>query len=251
VRNDVPVYRASGNRDTTAEEEVEILKKHIEDTGAKAVKLKVGGRMSNNADSLPGRTEKLIPLARKILGDAITIHADSNGSYDAEMGIKIGRMCQEQNFHFFEEPCPFDHLEETKKVADALEIPIAGGEQETSLRRFRWMIENDAVQVVQPDLHYNGGMIRASRVARMAALKDIPTTVHMSGGGVGFVDMLNFCSFTPHIGAFQEYKGDIEKVGSWYDPPLRLKDGFIAPPTGPGLGLASDEEFIKGAKKIG
>jgi len=240
IRRDVPIYVASGNRDTTPEEEVKVLAGHIERTGVRAVKFKVGGRMSNNADSFPGRTEGLIRLVRKALGDEVTIYADSNGSYDAPKAIEIGKLLQDYGVNMFEEPCPFDYLEETKRVADALEIPVAGGEQETSLRRFRWMVHNAAVQVVQPDLHYNGGFIRATRVARMAARAGMPVIPHMSGGGVGYVDVLQFASFTPNLGDFQEYKGSLERTGPWYDPPLRLKDGAINVPTGPGLGIATD-----------
>jgi L-alanine-DL-glutamate epimerase-like enolase superfamily enzyme len=240
VRREVPIYMASGNRDTTPEQEVDILVKHIERTGAKAVKFKVGGRMSNNADSMPGRTEGLIRLVRKTLGDKITIYADANGSYDAPKAIEVGRMLEDCGINMFEEPCPFDQLEETKRVADALKIPVAGGEQETSLYRFRWMIEHEAVQVVQPDLHYNGGFIRAARVARMAARAGVTVVSHMSGEGVGYVDVLQFASCTPNMGPYQEYKGDLERTGPWYDPPLRLKDGAINVPTGPGLGIVAD-----------
>lgn len=250
VRDEIDFYIASGNRDTSAEKEAEILQELVQQHQLKAVKFKVGGRMSNNADSIPGRSEKLIPLVRKTLGDNIVIHADSNGSYDAKNGIRIGKMLEDINAHFFEEPCPFDHLEETKKVADALTIPIAGGEQESSQRRFRWMIAKQAVQIVQPDLHYYGGMIRATRVGRMAAAAGMPITVHMSGGGTGYVDVLNFSSFTPNIGAFQEYKGGLEVTGQWFDPPLQRKDGKIAAPTGPGMGIRHDLDVIRQAKPV-
>ena len=79
-------------------------------------------------------------------------------------------MLEEIHAVYFEEPCPFDHLEDTKRVADTLAIPVAGGEEESSDRRFRWMIANRGVDIVQPDLHYYGGMIRSTRVARMATL---------------------------------------------------------------------------------
>jgi L-alanine-DL-glutamate epimerase-like enolase superfamily enzyme len=248
IRREGPIYVASGNRDTTPEQEVAILVKGIERTGAKAVKFKVGGRMSNNADSMPGRTEGMIRLVRKTLGDKVTIYADANGSYDASKAIEIGKMLQDNRIDMFEEPCPFDYLEETKQVADALDIPIAGGEQETSLHRFRWMIQNGAVQVVQPDLHYYGGFIRATRVARMAAKAGMKIVPHMSGEGVGCVDVLQFASFTPNMGPFQEYKGSLEQIGSWYDPPLRLKDGVINVPTGPGLGIVAD--MLRSAKPV-
>lgn len=251
IRHEIPIYAASGNRDTTPQQEVDILTKHIEQTGARAVKFKVGGRMSNNKDSMPGRSEGLIRIVRKALGDKITIYADSNGSYDWRKAIEIGKLMQDYGIDMFEEPCPFDHLEETKRVADALSIPISGGEQESSVRRFRWMIENNAVQVVQPDLHYYGGHIRSTRVARMAAEAAMTVTPHMSGGGVGYVDVLHFASYTPNIGEFHEYKGTIKQTGSWYDPPLRLKDGAVNVPTGPGLGIADISGLLKDAKPVG
>ncbi len=250
VRNKVPVYIASGRRDTTPEEEVTLLAQAVEEMGINAVKFKVGGRMSNNADSIPGRTEALIPLVRKRLGPDVAIHADSNGSYDPPKAIEVGKLLEEIDAVFFEEPCPFDHLEDTRRVADALDIPVAGGEQESSERRFRWMIANEAVGVVQPDLHYYGGFIRATRVARMASYAGMPVTLHLSGEGTGYADMLHFCSFTPNIGPYQEYKRGVENSGRWFDPPLELIDGAISVPQGPGLGTSIDRQFINKLGKM-
>ncbi|MBI4556157.1 MAG: mandelate racemase/muconate lactonizing enzyme family protein [Candidatus Hydrogenedentes bacterium] len=249
VRTEVPIYAASGNRGNKPEEEATVLQRLAEQTGARAMKFKVGGRMSNNADSLPGRSEKLIVLARKAFGEGFTLYADSNGSYDVEKSVEIGKLLEDQNYGFFEEPCPFDYLEETKQIADRLRIPVAGGEQESSAWRYRWLIANGAVQVVQPDLHYYGGFIRATRVARMAAKAGLPVTLHLSGG-LGYADMLHFASFTPNMGPFQEYKGDVPETGGWFDPPIRLKDGVLNVPTGPGLGLSADVDEIKAAKPV-
>jgi L-alanine-DL-glutamate epimerase-like enolase superfamily enzyme len=249
LRKEVAIYAASGRRDTTPEQEVEYLQKLIAQSGAKAVKFRVGGRMSRNADSLPGRTDKLIPLVRKTLGDAIDIHADSNSSYDAPQAIKVGRMLEEVKAVYFEEPCQFDHLEETKVVTDALTIPVAGGEQEYSDWRFRWMIANRGVDIVQPDLHYYGGMIRSVRVARMAQVAKMPTTVHISGG-FGFVYMLHFASCVPEIGRYQEYKLGTERYGNWFDPPITVKDGNMSVPSGPGVGIKDLAGLLKGAKEV-
>jgi L-alanine-DL-glutamate epimerase-like enolase superfamily enzyme len=246
VRQNVAIYVASGRRDTTPEQEVEYLAKLLEQSGAKALKFRVGGRMSRNADAMPGRTEKLIPLVRKTVGDGIDIHADSNSSYDPPLAIKVGRMLEEVKAVYFEEPCPFDYLDETKLVADTLTIPVAGGEQESSHWRFRWMIANRGVDIVQPDLHYYGGMIRSVRVARMAALAKIPTTVHISGG-FGFVYMLHFASCVPDIGRYQEYKLGTEKYGTWFDPPITVKDGKMTVPSGPGVGIKDVSAILKGA----
>jgi len=249
VRRKVPFYIASGRRDSTPQEEVEYLVSLVEQTGAKAVKFRVGGRMSRNADAMPGRTETLIPLARKTLGDRIALHADSNSSYDPPKAIQIGRMLEDVGAVYFEEPCPFDHLEDTKRVADALTIPVAGGEQEYSQRRFRWMIHNRGVDIVQPDLHYYGGLIRSRRVAQMAAVVGMPTTVHISGG-FGFVYMLHFASCTPDIGPYQEYKRGIEKYRDWFDPPLESRDGALTVPTGPGVGITHIRDLLKDAEPV-
>jgi L-alanine-DL-glutamate epimerase-like enolase superfamily enzyme len=247
VREWVPFYVASGRRDSTPEDEVEYLQSLVDETGAKAVKFRIGGRMSKNEDASPGRTPALIRLAREKLGDDIDIHADSNSSYDPPQAIEVGRMLEDVNAVYFEEPCPFDHLEDTKRVADALTIPVSGGEQESSERRFRWMIANRGVDIVQPDLHYYGGLIRSTRVARMAAVAGMPTTVHISGG-FGFIYMLHFASFTPDIGRYQEYKRGIEKYREWFDPVLKIQDGAMTAPTGPGTGLTDIQEIMKGSK---
>jgi L-alanine-DL-glutamate epimerase-like enolase superfamily enzyme len=249
VRREVPFYVASGKRDTTPEQEVENLQKLLAQSGARAVKFRVGGRMSRNVDASPGRTDKLIPLARKTLGETIDLHADANSSYDAPQALRVGRLLQEVKAVYFEEPCQFDHLEETKQVADRLALPVAGGEQEYSDWRFRWMILNRGVDIVQPDLHYYGGMVRSIRVARMAELAGMPTTVHISGG-FGFVYMLHFASCVRDIGRYQEYKLGTEKYGSWFDPAIQVKDGKMTVPTGPGVGIKDLRGLLAGAVEV-
>ena len=249
VRREAPFYVASGRRDSTPEEEVEYLAELLEETGARAVKFRAGGRMSRNRDSLPGRTEGLITLARKTLGDQIDIHADSNSSYDPPEAIRIGRLLEEIEAVFFEEPCPFDHLEDTKMVADALRIPVAGGEQEYSERRFRWMIHQRGVDIVQPDLHYYGGMIRSLRVARMAGVAKMATTAHISGG-FGFVYMLHFASCVGDIGRYQEYKRGVERYNDWFHAPIEVRNGALSVPEGPGVGIKDIHAVIGGAEQI-
>ncbi len=102
---------------------------------------------------------------------------------------------------------------------------------------------------MQPDLHYYGGFIRSTRVARMAAAAGLPITPHISAGNLGYADMANFCCFTPEIGPFRELKGGIEKTGSLFDPPLVVKDGWLPVPLGPGLGIAHADALLREARK--
>jgi L-alanine-DL-glutamate epimerase-like enolase superfamily enzyme len=249
-RREIDVYRASGNRGNTPEAEVEYLKSLVAETGARAVKFRVGGRMSKNADSLPGRTERLIPMVREALGPAMTLYADSNSSYDPPKAIEVGRLMDEHGYAFFEEPCRFDHLEETKEVADALRIPVAGGEQEFSEYRFRWMIANRALDVVQPDLHYHGGFIRSMRVARMADAAGLTCTPHMSGSGLGYLDVAHFVSCLPNPAPFHEFKGDTDiPVGSPTSS-LRCEGGKVRVPSGSGFGVTIDPAFLRAARAV-
>jgi L-alanine-DL-glutamate epimerase-like enolase superfamily enzyme len=241
----IAVYQANGERGITAEMTIEHLKKEVGESKAKALKFKLGGRMSNNFEEPKGRSEKLIPLVRKTFGDKMVVYADSNGSYMADEAIRIGRILEEYKIDFYEEPVPFDWYEETKEVADALNIPIAGGEQEPSLHMFRWLIANDALQIVQPDMFYFGGMIRSMKVARMASLFGKQCTPHISGSGLGYLYMMHFTSSIPNAGPYHEFKGfNNDLPFECKTSSLSSDNGVVTVPTGPGLGIKIDPEYI-------
>jgi L-alanine-DL-glutamate epimerase-like enolase superfamily enzyme len=247
----IAVYQANGERGISAEQTIEHLVKEVNETKARALKFKVGGRMSNNKESPAGRTEKLIPLVRKTFGDKMVIYADSNGSYTTDEAIRIGRIMEEYKIDFYEEPVPFDWYEETKTVADALRVPIAGGEQEPSLHMFRWLIANDAVQIVQPDMFYFGGMIRSMKVARMAEATGKECTPHISGSGIGYLYMMHFVSAIANAGPFHEFKGfNNELPFVCATSKLESNDGVVEVPSGPGLGIDVDKAYINKHKIV-
>ncbi|MAS32353.1 MAG: mandelate racemase [Anaerolineaceae bacterium] len=250
LRTEIPVYISSLTRETTPEEEVEWLAQRLRESGAQAVKLKIGGRMSNNADAMPGRTERLIPLARRTFGDDITIYVDANSSYDATTAIEVGRMLEDHGVAFFEEPCPFDDYEATQQVADALTMPVAGGEQESSLPRFRSMIRNRGVDVVQPDILYNGGLIRCLQVAQWAAEVNMPCTPHSPNSDSNAAYMLHFAAVVENSGPYQEYHGTPRPTPSWYAPPLDVRHGVVSVPQGAGLGISYDPSIFENGEKV-
>ena len=241
----IAVYQANGDRDISAEKTIENIREQLEESKAKAIKFKVGGRMRNNFESPHGRTEELIPLIRKTFGDEMTIYADSNGSYTVDEAIRIGKILEEYKIDFYEEPVPFDWYEETKQVKNGLKIPIAGGEQEPSMRNFRWLIGNRALDIVQPDIFYFGGMIRSMKVARMADIFGMPCTPHISGSGLGYLYMMHFVAAISNPGPFHEFKGFNNEI------PLECKTskldsdaGVVTVPSGPGSGIEIDPGFI-------
>jgi L-alanine-DL-glutamate epimerase-like enolase superfamily enzyme len=251
LRKEIPVYLSGSGRDTTAEEEVDVYVRGVEATGAKAVKFKIGGRMSENRDAYPGRTEKILELAQQKLAGKVTLMADANGSYNAAKGIEMGKRLQELKYLWFEEPCPWEELSETRKVADALTMKIAFGEQDSSLWLFQWMIDNHVMSVVQPDLNYNGGFIRAARVARMARKANLWICPHNTQTGAASVNILNFAATTSNIGPFMEYVWRApQKPESWYTPNFEIRKGVIPLPSGPGLGLEFDADFVRKATVV-
>jgi len=251
LRKEIPVYLSGSGRDTTAEEEVDVYVREVARTGAKAVKFKIGGRMSDNRDAYPERTNKILELAAQKLADKVTLMADANGSYDAKNAIEIGKRLQEMKYLWFEEPCPWEELSETKKVADALEMKVAFGEQDSSLWLFQWMIDNKVMDVVQPDLNYNGGFIRAAKVARMARRAGMWICPHDTQTGAATVNILQFAATTSNIGPWMEYVSRKQpKKEPWYSPNFDIKDGVIPVPAGPGMGLEFDPDFFKNATPV-
>src|SRR5437667_6006446 len=111
-RKEIAVYVASGRRDTTPPQEIEYLQSLVEKSRAKALKFRLGGRMSKNADAMPGRPETLLPLVRKTFGDDFDLHGDANSRCDPAHAIPVGRMLEEHNYVYYEEPCEFDALED-------------------------------------------------------------------------------------------------------------------------------------------
>jgi len=251
----VAVYQATEYREKPVKESLELIKRDVAEYNAHAVKIKVGGLMfmtrDINAVGPKGRTERIIPLIRETFGDKMTLYADANGFYSVDEAIRVGKLLQKYRYSFFEEPVRFDWYEETKQVADALTMPVAGGEQEYSLHGFRWLIANDGLQIVQPDNYYFGGMIRSMKVARMAQAFGKECTPHMSGGGLGYLYMIHFVSALPNASAHHEFKGLNTHVEfECKTSPLTVVDGKIKVPTGPGLGVDIDPDFIKRHKVV-
>jgi L-alanine-DL-glutamate epimerase-like enolase superfamily enzyme len=250
IRTEIPVYMSSTRRDTTAEKEIEWVSKRVYETGAKAAKMKIGGRMSRNADAYPGRTERLVKLARKTFGDDFILYMDSNGSYDVPKAIEVGKFLQEYGISFYEEPVVWSDFEGTKEVADALDIPVAGGEQDSSLYTFQWYIKHKGLDIVQPDMFYNGGIIRALKVAAFANQHGMKIVPHSPKNDPAGGANLQFAAIVPNLGPYQEFQAMPENPDSWYTPYLEVKKGVLKLPTAPGLGFQYDMAFINSSEKL-
>jgi L-alanine-DL-glutamate epimerase-like enolase superfamily enzyme len=247
---EVAIYVATEFREKPLEEHFDLIKKAVAEYDTNALKVKIGYQYAGTKDihykGVPGKTEKLIPLLRKTYGDNMSLYADSNGYYDVQGAIKAGRLLEEYKYRYFEEPVMYDQFEDIKAVADALELPVSNGEQDTSFVNFRWLLANDGLEIVQPDNYYFGGLIRSMKVARMAHAFGKEIIPHMSGGGLGFLYNIQFVSVVPNAGEHHEFKGlDTNVPFECPTSPLKVVKGKLRVPTGPGMGVNLDPEWIK------
>lgn len=251
--------RLSELRRMEPEVSLDLVMQDYLETKARAIKIRAGKGDNLGADNenAPGRTEKLIRMAREKFGDKMVLMIDGNGTYSVKEAVRIGKILEEYRYYFYEEPVPWDWYEEQKQVADALSIPMAGGEEEFGMHAFRWLIGNNAFDIFQPDLFYNGGMIRSMQVARMAAARGKTIVPHLSEGGLGYLYLLHFTSACKNAGEYHEFKMFATKDANGTPIPVESKtepfssrDGIVKVPQGPGLGITIDPGYIRTHKLI-
>ena len=247
---EVAVYTATEWREKPVAESIKLIQEAVAAYDVRALKIKVGGLMFMTADMYAvgpkGRTEEIVPLVRKTFGDKMALYADANSFYSVPEAIRVGKLLEQYKFRYFEEPVMFDQVEDIKAVADALTLPIANGEQDYSFYGFRWLIANDGIEVVQPDNYYFGGLIRSMKVARMAAAYGKSFIPHMSGGGLGWVYNIHMVSCVPNAGEHHEFKTARTHVKfECKTSPLKVVDGKMKVPTGPGFGIDFDPAWVK------
>jgi len=250
--------RVSELRLLPPEESLEIVKKDLQESKAKAIKMRAGKTGVLDSENAPGRTEKLLKMAREMFGDSMVLGCDGNGNYSKDGAIRMGKVLEAYNYSWWEEMVPFGHYDELKQVKDNLRIPISTGESESHISTFRWLIANDACDIVQPDPTYFGGMIRSMKVARMAAIFGKTIVPHITQYGLGYIYMLHLVSACPNAGKYQEFdlfstrdaNGDNIPIEYKSGDPIKSYDGVLKVPTGSGLGIVIDPDYIKKHKVV-
>ncbi|MCH6233160.1 mandelate racemase/muconate lactonizing enzyme family protein [Cognataquiflexum rubidum] len=246
---EVGVYIATEFREKPLDEHLALIQETVSQYDVDALKIKVGYQHAWTKELYykgpEGKTEKLIPKVREIYGSQMALYADANGYYNVPDAIRVGKILEEYKYEYFEEPVMFDHFEDIKSVADGLKIPIANGEQDYSFYNFRWLIANDGIEIVQPDNFYFGGFIRSMKVAQMAHAFGKSCVPHMSGVGLGYLYDIHFVSAIPNAGEHHETHG-LKSIVPFEctTSPLKIENGKIKVPTGPGLGITIDPDFI-------
>ena len=246
------VYASSMKRDITPQAEAERFLRLRDEFGYDAFKFRVGRECGHDEDEWPGRTEEIVPAIRKALGDEVALLVDGNSCYTPEKAISVGQLLEDNGICHFEEPCPYFELEWTKQVTDALKLDVTGGEQDCDLSTWKRIIEMRAVNVVQPDLCYLGGMSRTLKVSEMARQAGIPCTPHSANLSLVTVFTLHLMGALENAGPYVEFSIEGPEYYPWqygiYEPALAAKDGKVQIPEAPGWGIEINPDFLEKTK---
>ena len=242
-------YASSMKRDITPQDEAARLVALRDAHGFTAFKWRVAAECGRDVDEWPGRTEEIVPTVSRALGDGIDKLVDANSGYSPPRAIEVGRLLEQEGIGHFEEPCPYWHLEQTKVVTDALSLDVTGGEQDWDLATWQRMIDLRAVDIVQPDVMYMGGLTRTLTVARMAERAGLPVTPHSANLSLVTMCTMHLLGAIPNAGKYLELSIEGADYYPWQQDlflgdPYRVVDGHVTIPAGPGWGVEINPQWL-------
>lgn len=242
-------YASSMKRDITPEDEAARFVRLRDEKGFTAFKWRVGRECGRDADEWPGRTEQVVPVVARALGDGIDKLVDANSCYSPAKAIAVGRMLEQNGIGHFEEPCPYWEFAQTKQVADALDIDVTGGEQDCEFTAWRTMIGMRAVDIVQPDVMYLGGISRTLAVCRMAQAAGVPVTPHSANLSLVTMCTMHLLKAIPNAGKYLELSIEGPDYYPWQEglflgDPYAVTDGHVTVPDAPGWGVEIDPAWL-------
>jgi L-alanine-DL-glutamate epimerase-like enolase superfamily enzyme len=203
---------------------------------------------------------RLVEAVRKAVGDGMEIMVDANQAqsfgtwqpgvrWDFRRALDTARELERLNCYWLEEPrmrYAFDELAELNRLVG---IPIAGGENNRGVHEYRWMLEQNVFDILQPDIMVADGVTGFREIAEMAKGHNKRVIPHHGGGNLGTIAQLHAIASWPHapwieilhdppVAAYTNGFGIME------NPPLVDKDGYLNLPEGPGLGVSIKKDLV-------
>lgn len=207
--------------------------------GFTGIKLKVG-----QGPEIDGRNAREL---RKALGDGVRIMTDANSGFDTLTALEVGKRLQAEGIYWFEEPVPPDNVEGYVKLAQALEMPVAGGESEFNRWAFKDLFQRGALDIVQPDLGRCGGFTEGRRIAALASAFDVPVAPHTgASSAVSIAAALQWAASLPNLLIYEHmYTANTLREELLVEPVGLVREGCIEVPQKPGLGIEVDERVVE------
>ncbi len=228
VRDSAPVYGSDSAWLWMSVEEILDASRPYLDQGIMGIKVKVGSNPNEDADKLA--------RLREALGEELWLGVDANERYDYGTALSMGHFFEEDvGADWFEEPLSCEDVAGHARLAEKLEIPIAGGEMLFSADEFDAYLARGALAVLQPDVTRLGGLTAWLKVAARAEQHHLPVSPHLLPE-VGV-----------HLACGLPVVSSVEYMPWLYplfrNPPAIVR-GRLVPPEGPGLGLEVDTEAV-------
>lgn len=242
-------YASSMKRDITPRDEAARLVRLRDTQGFDAFKWRVAAECGRDVDEWPGRTEEVIPVVARALGEGVAKLVDANSGFSPARAIAVGQMLQDEGISHFEEPCPYWEFEQTRQVTQALDLDVTGGEQDWDLPTWQRMMDQQVVDIVQPDVMYMGGLSRTLEVARMAAARGLPCTPHSANLSLVTICTMHLLGAIPNAGKYLEFSIEGADYYPWQQDlflgdPYAVRDGTLQIPAEPGWGVEINPQWL-------
>jgi len=208
--------------------------------GFQAVKMRVGAMDGRITTSLAR-----VRAAHKAIGSEIDLMVDAHGTMNVAQARRFCEEAADLDLRFVEEPVMSDDRAGLAEVRAASTVPIAAGESEFTRFDFAELIDRRAADVLQPDLAITGGFSEGLKIAALCESHRLELAPHCWGSAISFRAGLTL-AFASSAGVYMEVPmGGDPLLREMASIDLKMKNGLLAPPTGPGWGVEPDPKFLK------
>lgn len=186
---------------------------------------------------------KIFQSIRDAVGDELEIGIGTQGQFSTAGAIRAAKILEEFHPMWFEEPVPPENIEEMARVAAHTSIPIAAGERLATKYEFARLIEQQAAQIIQLDVGQCGGILESKKIAAIAEAHYAMIAPHMYQGPIAAAAAVQLGTCSPNF-LIQEWNVN-DLHSEIFVEPIRFENGYLTPPTGPGLGVALNEAVVR------
>ena len=188
---------------------------------------------------------EFVKKIREAVGTKADILFGTHGQFTSSGAIRLAKKLEPYDPLWFEEPTPPDDPDGMARVAGQTSIPIAAGERLTTKIEFARYLEAGAAQILQPNLGRVGGILEGKKIASIAEAHNAQIAPHLYCGPIAGAANVQLATCTPNfliLESIQDWGGFHTEI---LKDPMPWEDGWVIPPTTPGLGVELDEEVAR------